>query len=439
MSVPTLSSSSQLSINGILGSNVKGTEPLTSFPTSPTGNSVGVFHHLGVKNDGNNEADLLNASGTQQGGFNFWNSNSTQSPKLLASIKSNGVSVGDTNITSGGVSIGNTNLRNSSLSVSNGTNTSDIFIGEAVFSDLVNNRQALIYPFKAVFQNNLEGFATSVEAPLSPDYNSFYTGSGSDGFFTIQTVPQNPILTLNDCTGNTAVLTKDDLVFNNSSIVTNINTNTSNISANTDAINALQNELSQQIVTQLTFSSAAIYADSSIKPATNSSYQSSYGVFGWYCVNSTANTKFNFYFPPKLNMTVADLKGVYYQMFNNCVSLGDMPFITIYTQPTGTNDFKSWYHSSYTIVPSVLPGANSFVQCFGNLQNLSYTPDVWGNYSQSPLVASSYQPIKGDYQPTQKILFVALGSNSASSVNALNCSLLKFGMIGSFTNEWLLM
>jgi hypothetical protein len=156
--------------------------------------------------------------------------------------------------------------------------------------------------------------------------------------------------------------------------------------------------------------------------------------------NVNAGSKFNLYFPPQPNMTVADLKGIYYEMFSNCVNLGDMPYITIYTKPTGNNDYRPWYHSSYTIVPSVLPSANSFVQCFGNLQNLSFNQaNVWGNYSYSPLVASSYQPIKGDYQPTQQVLFVALGSNSASAVGNLDCSLLKFGMISTFSNEFLML
>jgi hypothetical protein len=137
-------------------------------------------------------------------------------------------------------------------------------------------------------------------------------------------------------------------------------------------------------------------------------------------------------------MKVGDLKGIYYEMFSNCTSLGSYPFLTIYTKPTGSNDYRPWYHSSYTVVPSVFQGANAFVQCFGNLQGLSYNaPNVWGNYVASPLIASDVNNPKGDYQNNQDILFISLGSNSAASVNSLDCSLLKLGMISTFTNEFL--
>jgi hypothetical protein len=273
---------------------------------------------------------------------------------------------------------------------------------------------------------------------------------------------------INSTTNTVSILTSSDLTFNGVSIFTDlsgltaqvakntadiskntfdiakntldISQNKLDISSNTSAINNINSHLSQIVVPQLTFSSPAIYADSGIIPSTNSTYQNTYGVFGWYVKNTVASSKFNYYFPPQPNMTVADLKGIYYEMFSNCVNLGDMPYITIYTKPTGSNDYRPWYHSSYTIVPSVLPSANSFVQCFGNLQNLSYnSANVWGNYSNSPLIASTYQNPKGDYQPNQQILFVALASNSASSQNNLDCSLLKLGMISTFTQEFLLL
>jgi hypothetical protein len=76
---------------------------------------------------------------------------------------------------------------------------------------------------------------------------------------------------------------------------------------------------------------------------------------------------------------------------------------------------------------------------FGNLQNLTFTPNSINISNQISLVASTYQPIKGDYQPNQEILFISFGTNSASALNSVEFSLLKLGMITTYSSEFLLM
>ena len=63
---------------GVLGSNASGTTLLTStFPTTSTGNSVGHYHYTEPTTS---SLKFLNASGSGQGGHQFWHSSSTQAP-----------------------------------------------------------------------------------------------------------------------------------------------------------------------------------------------------------------------------------------------------------------------------------------------------------------------------------------------------------------------
>jgi hypothetical protein len=62
----------------VLGSNTSGSTQLTStFPTSSTGTSLGHYHYTEATT---NSLKFLNASGTGQGGHQFWHSSSTQAP-----------------------------------------------------------------------------------------------------------------------------------------------------------------------------------------------------------------------------------------------------------------------------------------------------------------------------------------------------------------------
>ena len=413
MSVQTLSSNGALNNQGVLSANLNGTPTLVGFPTTSTSNSVGMYQHLGIAGSPNLETNLLNASGATTGGFNFWTSNATTAPDKILNLSTQGL-------------ITTKNLKLA-----------------------LNNDEYTIRPSDSTirsYANGTNNIQNSLSIQLANDTLSTKIRSdlGSDSPYTDHT----------DSTANNSRLSATDLTFNGVSIKSqvssntadisqnkiDISNNTANIAINTASINTINHILPQIVVPQLTFSSPAIYADSTIIPSTNTTYQNTFGVFGWYVKNTVAGTKFNYYFPPNPNMTVGDLKGIYYEMFNNCTSLGSYPFITIYTKPTGVNDYRPWYHSSYTVVPSVFQAGDTFVQCFANLQGLSYNQaNVWGNYVYSPLIASDVQNPKGDYQNNQQILFISLGSNSAAAVNSLNCSLLKLGMISTFTNEFLLL
>ena len=77
----------------ILASNIQGTDYVDGFPTTNTGTSTGQYFHLGIDGQNNNMSDLLNVSGTQTGGFNFWTSNSTDAPINLTNITKQGITI----------------------------------------------------------------------------------------------------------------------------------------------------------------------------------------------------------------------------------------------------------------------------------------------------------------------------------------------------------
>jgi hypothetical protein len=239
-------------------------------------------------------------------------------------------------------------------------------------------------------------------------------------------------LKLDDGT-NHSQLTTTDLLFNGVGLKSQVDTNTQDIEGLTADVSNIKAEV---IIPVMQFVTPAVYADSSKVPSTNSTWQQNYNAFGWYYKN-TISGKQNYYFPPpSLNLTVGDLKGVYYQIFNACVTAGDLPYIIIRTVPTGSGDYRPWYHSSYTIVPDANSSPNEFCFMFGNLQNLNYRPHSVNCKNQFNLVASSYQPIKGDYQNDQKILSISIDTNSASTLNNCEFSLIKLGLITSYTSEY---
>ena len=137
---------------------------------------------------------------------------------------------------------------------------------------------------------------------------------------------------------------------------------------------------------------------------------------------------------------MGDLKGLYYQIFNNCSGVGDLPFFTVYTRPTGVNDYRSWYHSSMTYVPDANSTANQTCQMFANIKGLTFTPNSINIQNQISMSPSTVQNPKGIYLDTDVILFIAFGTNSGSALNSVDFSCSKIGMITeNYSAEFLLL
>jgi hypothetical protein len=228
-------------------------------------------------------------------------------------------------------------------------------------------------------------------------------------------------LTLTDVSSNSSILSSTSLTFNNVNVKMN------------------------QVTPTLIYSSPVIYADGH-EPATSLTIRNTYGYSGWYYKNSPPNTaptnKINWYFAPSnpTVTTVADLKGVSISFFNgNTTSNDDTLYITIYTRPTGSGDYyPGFFHSAFTYVfdQAITPTINTNYQgvCIINKQYVPFNYETQIQYEPSTVSNP-----KGNYQPTDKILAVVIGTNSASATNSVELVVNKLNLhYADFTQSYLL-
>ena len=228
-------------------------------------------------------------------------------------------------------------------------------------------------------------------------------------------------MTITDAVANNSILSSSSLTFNGRSYAQN------------------------QVVPTLIYSSPVIYADGH-EPATSLAIRANYGYSGWFFKNSPPNTaptnKINWYFPPcNANITtVSDLKGISISFFNgNTTSNDNTLFLTVYTVPTGSNDYApGFFHSANTYVfnQSITPTANTNYQGVAIIDK-SFVPS---NYeTQIQYQPSTVNNPKGTYSQGDKILAVVIGTNSASATNSVELVVNKLNLIYSnFTQSYLL-
>jgi len=195
------------------------------------------------------------------------------------------------------------------------------------------------------------------------------------------------------------------------------------------------------INSSLIYSSAVIYADGSA-PATNLLIRNTYGYSGWYFKNTVASSKVNWYFAPQQSTvtSVADIKGLAISFFNGATTSNDNTlFLTIYTIPTGIDDYvPGFFHSSMTYVfdQAVSPVENTNYQGVA-ICDLASVPAYYE--TQVAYEESTINNPKGTYLPTDKVLAVVIGSNSTSAVNSVEFVVSKLNIImDGFTQSLML-
>ena len=137
-------------------------------------------------------------------------------------------------------------------------------------------------------------------------------------------------------------------------------------------------------------------------------------------------------------MTVGDLLGLYITFFNASTTSNDnMPFITVYTVPTGTGDvFPGFFRSSMTYIINTSPVTNKYYTAFANINNAT-TPAYYAS-ALVPMIQSPVANPRGSYLSTEKILAFTIGSNSSSPINSVEFVIQKLGVITSNTTQELL-
>jgi hypothetical protein len=425
MSVPTYQSNQNLVLNNAFGSNVNNSTVLTSFPSTST-TAQGHYHFTDTST---NALKLLNASNDKVGGHEFWNSNSTSVPvktldvnkdrlllnsKLNVSDSSNNiVSVEPTNLSIANSSTNNNitlinDLVNPALTLTNTAFQQGTFAtGGVTITNNNNSTESILQSFQATISQN------TVSTILQSDSIRFQDTASTKAIYLNNTIT-SPFIRTNDTTSGESILTATDITFGGVSVLTQI-----------EELQIKQTNLIN------VYSSPAIYADGRPPASVPLTSSNTYAQFGWYFKNTVAGYKINWYFPPDTNQTVGDVLGLYLRLFNCSTTSNDnTPFIIIYTKPTGSGDYASWYHSSmvYILDQTITPTINTSYTFFKNVSGTCPNP---AHYSSS-LVNMIQSPVnnpRGTYLPTEQILTIAIGSNSASAVNSVEFIGQSLGLI----------
>ena len=414
MSVPTLAPQNQLNIQGVHASNISATPIISSYPTTNTSTSLGHYHFLDATTKASNH---LNVSASSSGGHIFTNATSTEAPLQVLKVDRTALTL-DTLLRN---STGKTSLDMSlgELTLTNDNFNNTINQGYMLLNDIANDITTSFTANRCYLQANATSTITNIYAGQVQIVDTTDKNITTPTYLEISNIPKTVIssltksnLTITDISNNVSNLSSTDLTFNGVSVFSNI-----------DVI------AQKQVVPQMIVSSPAIYADSSIAQQA-SPFLTSYGFGGWAYKKASpqaSSAKINWYLPfPIIGGTVGDLKGLYYQIFNNCLGTGDLPFFTVYTRPTGSGDYASWYHSSRTYTPTSNSTANQTCQMFMNIKSLTFTPNSIGIQNQINMAEAI---TNGTYVDTDVILFIAFGTNSGSALNSVDFSCSKIGMI----------
>ena len=158
-------------------------------------------------------------------------------------------------------------------------------------------------------------------------------------------------------------------------------------------------------------SGVAVYADSLPSPTADLN-----GRDGWLYTKTSGAEKFNYYLWSQGSraLRLRDLRSVYMiASIDTYANVRSVPFIVIYTKPTGIGDQEPWYHSkiSHTI------NINSSIIMLGEKVQF-YTHQVL------PLDNQGYRRIplpieikSGDALPDEEILYITIHSDSAAAAN----------------------
>jgi len=407
---------------GVLSSNINNSTILSStFPTTTTGDSVGHYHYTEPTT---NALKFLNVSGTGNGGHQFWNVSNANAPIKYFEVNRDYATLNTLLRNDTGKTV--IDFTNNLLTLSSSSNNIQLNASQSTLQ-VVNNATSdasNVQCDRVSIGNDINNTAMSIYSTImrmsDPSYWNTTTTSSlviNKLSSTEQSQLTSQTLTLTDVNSDNSVLSSTSLTFDNVNVKMN------------------------QVQPTLIYSSIAIYADGQA-PATSLSIRNTYAYSGWYFKNIVAGQKINWYFPPKnaTNTLVSDLKGISISFFNgNTTSNDNTLFITIYTRPTGNNDYApGFFHSSNTYVfnQTITPVANTNYQgvCIIDKSKVPYNYETQIQYEPSTV-----NNPRGNYQPTDNILAVVIGTNSASATNSVELVVNKLNLhYADFTQSYLL-
>jgi hypothetical protein len=182
----------------------------------------------------------------------------------------------------------------------------------------------------------------------------------------------------------------------------------------------------QDISASNSSAAAAVYADGS-PPVPIPLIR--YGYQGWYYTNSSAwvnaapitRNKINWYVLPNTaaGATVGDLR--YFRMNLHLFSNASLPFVTVYTQATGSGDAGGWYKSKRVYVCA--NGVDDDGNAVSDHTNYSFYMN-WNGFSVSPFTVAHTSAalsvsgvdgsVVGGFESNEVIFAYSIGTNSNS-------------------------
>jgi len=197
---------------------------------------------------------------------------------------------------------------------------------------------------------------------------------------------------------------------------------------------------------------SAVWADACAPLPIPYSVSSQYFFDGWYfenminTVNTNTTNKINWYIPPNgMNMTITDIQNMYMNIF--AISNKALPFISVYTQPKGTNDLFPYFANArinYYFEPSTpLSTTSNISYCLYtgvevptneyNVTNLKCTSTSTANATNN--TNGTYGTVKTDgtydttiVQPTDKISCFSISTGSLYTKNEVKFILSAFNI-----------
>jgi hypothetical protein len=197
----------------IVATNISGTDYVDGFPTTSTGTSLGQYFHLGIDGQGNKKTDILNVSGTSTGGFNFWTSNSTDAPILLATMTTDGIgNASNTNFLQLKENAGQLQLYDGDNYSQNYPNSLTIGSQSTGFQTEINSDRINLTQTELGTVTH----QTTLTTPYDGNYNNALVCTGVNSVATITCSDSQPRLNITDNTTASSYLYKDHLQINSS-------------------------------------------------------------------------------------------------------------------------------------------------------------------------------------------------------------------------------
>jgi hypothetical protein len=113
----------------------------------------------------------------------------------------------------------------------------------------------------------------------------------------------------------------------------------------------------------------------------------------------------------------------------SATSNDNLPFISVYTKPTGTNDvIPSFAHSIATYVPTFTPIVNTPFCSFMNISGVEPDPFPYGHQLGAMILNPIPPSPRGQYLPTEEVLAICVGTASGSTTNQVSFVMSKVGI-----------